>query len=254
MATGELCRKYSRCASIDDIRTIIKSETSKDNIAELLTQQYSSFSRLWQETYDESNKFQGEVGLAPRHSKIGMVTGTVLHCLLALERSLAMRKASERSLKIVRVELSSTGERFVGVKFPADEAAFDSLRTTMATLKLARNGGAGNLFIDEVPKAIQENSISWISTPPTTMKSFFKTTNGNMRIITKRKLPSGNVTPIRKFPSSNNTPKLNGEHKKLKKISAAKPKEKNVDLNQYITVTLTASESSCLQTVNISSL
>jgi len=175
-SSADLKNTYKLVASIDDIKTLMKdscSEWSAETMVKLMAENHPVLTKLWIDTYRKSNQFNSEVGMAARHSKIGMVTGAVLHCLLALEKSVAMRTMAERSMKIIRVKITSTGKSLVGVKYPVDQTAIESLRTWMATLETARNG-ISHLLVDEAPPPIQPKSISWISTPPKTMKSFFK--------------------------------------------------------------------------------
>ena len=219
--TEDLSRKYRLVASIDDVKALLENEGSKETVVELMTENHSVFSTLWIDTYTASNKFTTGDGLAPRQSKLGMVTGAVLHCLLALEKSVAMRKLSERSLKIIRVEISSTGQRFVGMKYPVDNAALDSLLSTMAALKEARSGASNDLFIDEPPSSVQPKSVSWLSTPPKTMKSFFQAVNGG----TKRKVQESSMTPNKKgrVTEMNKTPSsTSGKSKAI--TSSGRPK------------------------------
>ncbi len=167
---------------------------SKEELVALMEEKYESLCTLWKHTFIESSKTRQLNGLAPRCTKLGMVTGAVLHCLPALEKSVIMRKLSERSLKIIRVETSKDGQRLVGMRYPVDDAALVNLRLTMQTLKDARGGTdsseKGN-FRDEVPGPIQAKSVKWMAAPPKTMKSFFKTTT------MKRKKPTtSNITPL----------------------------------------------------------
>ncbi len=188
MSTSDLNRKYNLIASIDDVRDLLRNgnpDTSSDpqlqtvvtleTLLSILSQNYSTFSRMWQSAYDSSNNYQGDVGLAPRRAKIGMVTGSVLPCLPILEKSVAsMEKQSDRSLKIVRVEASGTNQRYVGIKFPVKGEAIESLTTNMEKQKKAGLDSNGGNFIDEIPDDIQEKSVSWVTSPPVTMKTFFK--------------------------------------------------------------------------------
>jgi len=191
-ASADLVRKYKLVTSLDDIKNIMNKSLSKEHLVRVMEKKNASFCKLWNDTFVESNKLSHENGLAPRCSKLGMITGAVLHCLLALENSVAMRKLSERSLKIIRVETSKNGQRLVGMRYPVDDAALINLRVAMQTLKAARSGtSSSGFFIDESPGDISAKSVAWLSSPPKTMESFFKTT------ATKRKEPpAGRITPI----------------------------------------------------------
>lgn len=161
--TDDLLRKYRLVSSIDDIKNFLENNRTNEHMVKKMIEIHGVFTQVWIDTYNNSNKFKSEVGLAARNSKLGMMTGSVLHCLPALESSVASRKLSERSLKIIRVEISSTGERFVGMRYPVDEAALMNLRTTMATLKAARSSNSSNSFRDEAPSSVQEKSVSWLT-------------------------------------------------------------------------------------------
>jgi len=179
--TADLERNYKLVASIDDIKAILNDNCTRKNLTISMETKHPRFCKLWTDTFIESNKFHPETGLAPRCSKLGMVTGAVLHCLLALEHSVVMRNSmSERSLKIIRVETSNDGQRFVGVKYPVDDAALVSLKAAMKTLEAARNGASIGL-LDEEPGPVQLKSVIWLSSAPKTMKSFFKATSSKRK-------------------------------------------------------------------------
>ena len=189
--TSDLTRKYKLVASLDDIRNIVKSSRKKEDLMKSMEQKYQSFCELWNNTYYESNKLHHENGLAPRCSELVMVTGAVLHCLVALEHSVITRKLSERSLKIIRVETSKNGRKFVGVRYPVDDAALMNLRMVMETLKTARCGASNiDLFVDESPGIIQNKSVEWLTSAPKTMKSFFNSTGK------KAKRPVKTISPV----------------------------------------------------------
>ena len=191
MSTVDLERKYRCVASIDDMKTILKGDPTVENVVKVMKDEHSNFYKLWSDTFVESNKFESGNGLAPRCTKLGMVTGAVLHCILALEQSVVMRKMSERALKIIRVESSKNGHRLVGMRYPIDDAAIINLRTAMQMLNEARRG-TSNDRLDEKPGSIQPKSVAWLSNKPKTMKSYFKMS------APKRKESSlpGRITPV----------------------------------------------------------
>ena len=231
MATADLLQKYNLVASIDDINDLMQSSQSEDGIysaplvMERTKEEFNSFYKIWNSVYETSNKFEGELGLAPRRSKLGIISGAVLHCLPALEKALVLRRLSERSLKVIRVESSNTGKRSVGFKIPVDVEALVSIRSTMATLKEARSGIAFNqLIIDEHPGNVQPKSVSWLSQPPKTMRSFFNTisSSSNGSNNTRKTLsPQKRTNAKRKLSSDNiNSKRLKGSQSKSTTITS----------------------------------
>mmetsp|Transcript_31465 Transcript_31465/g.46405 ORF Transcript_31465/g.46405 Transcript_31465/m.46405 type:complete len:1291 (+) Transcript_31465:79-3951(+) len=195
-STADLEKRYKLVASVDDVKNIMNDTRSKEDLMTVLEEKYPMFWKLWNDTFVESNNVGLENGLAPRCSKLGIVTGAVLHCLPALEQSVATRKLAERSLKIIRVETSTNVQRMVGMRYPVDNEALINLRCTMQTLTAARAGGdgaaKGGIFIDEMPGPIQGKSVEWISSPPKTMKSFF---TPDSKVMKRKHLPNEKNTP-----------------------------------------------------------
>ena len=72
MSTADLERKYRLVASIDDIRRDLKGNISPESVIELLKEKHESFVDLWEETYSSADAFDGTLGMAPRHSKLGI--------------------------------------------------------------------------------------------------------------------------------------------------------------------------------------
>lgn len=217
MPTGDLHHKYRLIASLDDVKNIANEESSVDDVVGVMQSKFIDVFNIWKQTYIASDIIENNVGLAARHSRFGMVTGAVLHCLLALERVVAGRKMAERSLKVIRVEITSTGQRLVGVKFPVDDLALTNLRSTMTILKAARAGMVGEglvAFIDDSPEPVQERSVIWLTTKPKTMQSFFGSVNNPKDKIMKTNSNVGRndfsligvkrKEPICPIPMSNN--------------------------------------------------
>jgi len=174
-STEDLERKYRLVASVEDVGDLFAGSgvPGGESVAGAVAQNWPEFNTLWTRTYTESDGYRAKNGLAPRLSKIGLVTGAVLHCLPALEKSVASRALSERSLKIIRVELSGSGQRFVGMKYPVDDEALGSLRSALSALGEERGGASLSGFVDEPLSPLQGKSISWLTSPPVTMESFF---------------------------------------------------------------------------------
>jgi len=180
MSTNDLWNKYRLLASVNDLKTLIEGKANIDyaTFSSLVQEKYSTCFSLWHQTYNVSNTFHDQIGIAPRWSKLAMVTGSVLHCLPALQKSVSMMmKQADRSLKIMRVEISSDSQQYVGMKFPVDDRALCALITILHNMK---NSYSVEGVVDELPSDIQHKSISWITTEPTTMKSFFKPKNAEL--------------------------------------------------------------------------
>ena len=179
MPTADLQQKYKLVASLDDLSILLQSrhvegKATAEVLVEQMTNEYPSFVDLWTKTFQESNKLQSEIGLAPRLSRIGIITGAVLHCLPALEKALEMRRLSERSLKVIRVEVTSNGSRIVGFRVPVDDEALESIRATLNTLQQARSGiSSYDLVSFEKPGEIQQKNVMWLTSPPKTMLNYF---------------------------------------------------------------------------------
>jgi len=171
--SADLLRKYKIVESIDDIKSTIEHNVNISAFIGVMQKKHTSFRTLWNKLYNASNSFEGEAGIAPRKSKLVLITGAVLHCLLALEKVVATRKLSERVLKVVRVEISSSGERIVGVKFPADTDAKQSLYKALKDLEASRARLLKYIYIDEQPDCIQSKSVMWLKSEPKTLLSFF---------------------------------------------------------------------------------
>lgn len=177
--SDDLLKTYQLVASLDDLRTECGDKLSFEHILEKI-KDFQTFHSLWKDIYTKSNKFTPEIGMAPRKSKMGIVSGAVLNCLPALESSLVSRKASEKALRVVRVEDSITNERFVGMKYPCDDAAIINLRATLTILRPAKSETANkNLLVEESCPSVDEKSLKWLSSAPKTMKSFFKSADSS---------------------------------------------------------------------------
>jgi hypothetical protein len=149
---------------------------SNETPADLLRRKSLKVAQLWDDAHDDSDSFDHNAGLAPRRSCLGLVTGAVLHILPALEKAVAMQvKASERALRVARAEISDTGERIVGIRFPLDDEVMTRLQTILKTdLSEASNGSAeATLFKDEDFTPVDWKSTSWATTERKTMRSFF---------------------------------------------------------------------------------
>jgi len=138
----------------------------------IITQKWSKLAKLWNEAYEESVGYLHNNGLAPRRQELGLITGAVLHIIPALEKVVMMRSSKERALKVLSVEVTSTSQRIVGVRFPVDSDAITKLKNILVDLKNARNS-EGAAFYDERFAPVCQKSMEWATTERKTMKSFF---------------------------------------------------------------------------------
>lgn len=133
---------------------------------------------LWDDAYANSNFRDHSNGLAPRISEVGLITGAVLHVLPSLEKAVQFLPQNQRSLRVMRVELSdSPGQRIVGIKFPVTEEAVGRLMSGMKDVVNARQGSLGApSYVDEPFFPIDEKAKTWATAERKTMKSFFGAT------------------------------------------------------------------------------
>lgn len=128
---------------------------------------------MWDEAYNSSNYSEHNAGLAPRRSEMGLITGAVLHILPALEKAVTfVRNAQQRSLRVMRVEITGTGQRVVGIRFPTE--SLPKLMEVMKDVSAARKGSLdAPSYFDDTFSPIDEKAMSWATTERKTMKSFF---------------------------------------------------------------------------------
>jgi hypothetical protein len=153
----------------------------EDPLLEIIKQEKRLVISLWDATFNESNYFLHTNGLAPRRSKVGLVTGAVLHILPTLENVVIHRSEKERSLKIMRAEVpisANSTRRLVGVRFPVDGEALFKLESAMESLRNDHKA-AGKAFYDESIKPIDEKSTEWATVERNTIKTFFKAVQKN---------------------------------------------------------------------------
>ncbi|KAL3827622.1 hypothetical protein ACHAXA_000495 [Cyclostephanos tholiformis] len=129
---------------------------------------------LWDDAFDNSNFADHHDGLAPRISEVGLITGAVLHILPALEKAVQFMPQSQRSLRVIRVELSESGQRLVGIKFPVSNEAIVRLMTGMKEVFLARQDSFDSpSFVDEAFSPVDKKAMLWATSERKTIKSFF---------------------------------------------------------------------------------
>jgi hypothetical protein len=118
------------------------ADAAREKRLQRIRDKYPNLCSIWDKTHEQSDSFNNKEGLAPRRSRLGIVTGAVLHVLPTLEKAVAARGTSDRALKVLRVEVTSTGQRVVGVKFPLDKAAVQRLQEVLKEFGDARQAQA----------------------------------------------------------------------------------------------------------------
>merc|ERR1712194_265567 len=152
-----------------------KEKNKKDTVSLIRSKWGRKVADLWDEAYDSSNFIDHNNGLAPRISEIGLIAGAVLHILPSLEKAVQFMPLNQRSLRVMRVEISDSGQKIVGIKFPVTQEAIGRLLTGMKEVANARQGSLGSSpsYIDTPFSPIDEKAMAWATTEKKTMKSFF---------------------------------------------------------------------------------
>jgi hypothetical protein len=159
-----------------DEKDVIKDDgnQSANEVLRIIRDKWSNIADLWDDAYDNSNFTDFHEGLAPRISEIALITGAVLHILPSLEKAVQFLPVSQRSLRVIRVELSDTGEKIVGIKFPVSDEAIVRLLAGMKEVVNARQSSSNSpSFVDEPFSPVNVKSRIWATSERKTMKSFF---------------------------------------------------------------------------------
>ena len=167
----DLQSQYNCVATIEELREL----KSKDNktLAEVFSSEYPRCSVLWSSTYEESNMFEPNRGLAPRKQEFGLVVGACMHVLPALVRAVDKRGKKDKSLRVNRISETGDGKaKFVGIRFPIDVEARELLDNALGVLMKARSG-RGRLFRDEEFARVDEKSVLWATKERKNIVSFF---------------------------------------------------------------------------------
>ena len=185
-------RNGSSDASLDE-RDAVRSEFS--DTTRLIRKNHPEVAKMWDDAYDESNYLEHHKGLAPRISELGLITGAVLHVLPALEKAVLYLKRMYRSLRVMRVELTESRERLVGIRFPLNGDAVERLTAVLKELTAARRGTLESVsFRDERFLAVDAKAACWVTAERKTMKSFFGAAapkgSGSSSVGNKRKEPT----------------------------------------------------------------
>jgi len=199
MSSHELRNKYKLLLSSDDILNSInlighgKETSEEDNVEEknekdidiiapqnakdavrVIRRKWGNIGDLWDDAYSNSNFDYHNDGLAPRISEIGLVTGAVLHVLPSLEKAVQFLPLNQRSLRVIRAELTGSGQRIVGIKFPVTDDAITRLMLGMQEVATVRKDSLDSpSYVDEVYPPVSERASAWAMTERKTMKSFF---------------------------------------------------------------------------------
>jgi len=193
---------------------------------------YPKVAKLWDEAYESSNATDHRQGLAPRISHIGLITGAVLHILPALEKAVLFLRHTHRSLRVMRVELTGSGQRIVGIKFPIDEEAVARLMTVMKDVSSARQGSLDSpSYVDQAFSPIDKKATTWATTERKTMKSFFGAAPAKKPAASTNIAGSGSISTSkhtkRKGPSFVSPQSQHASNKKNKMSKATSQQKKS---------------------------
>uniref|UniRef100_A0A6V2EFM3 Strawberry notch helicase C domain-containing protein n=2 Tax=Ditylum brightwellii TaxID=49249 RepID=A0A6V2EFM3_9STRA len=183
---------YDNNASLKGDENGTKEKSITDDVGKI-REHKPKLCKMWDKAYDESNCLEHNAGLAPRISYMGLITGAVLHILPVLEKAVLFLRHSQRSLRVIRVELTGSGQRLVGIRFPLEAEALAKFKILLNqnALSLKRNTLS---FIDEQCIPIDEKAVAWTTTPQKTMKSYFGIASSSKQSLNnnsmKRKEPS----------------------------------------------------------------
>ena len=191
---------------------------------------------MWDEAYNASDYSEHNAGLAPRRSEMGLITGAVLHILPALEKAVSfVRNAQQRALRVMRVEITGTGQRVVGIRFPTDDAAIGKLMETMKDVSAARKGSRDTpSYVDDGFSPIDEKAKTWATTERKTMKSFFGTAASRSSSTLSRSSQgsTASASSKRKQPSFVSPQLQNAASKKAKPAAKSESKKKKTPLQK----------------------
>ena len=204
MSVKDILMKYRLLVTANTILSCYANRKDKErgndkDFLSIFREKYSSVYTLWDNEYTDSDNFKRKNGHAPRKSKIGLVNGAVLHIFDALEKAVSNRGNTDRSLRVTRVKVTKPERHLVGVRFPVDDDAVARLKFYTKSLAIARGDnedlktGASRSFLesdrfkDEPLTSIDERMISWATTEPKTIRSFFAVCNKNNTENGKRK-------------------------------------------------------------------
>ena len=231
MTSKDLKMKYNIVLSLQQLASL-----DKKPVNHFIRTHHLHIAQLWDAAYQDSDTSDYQAGLAPRLTQLGLITGAVLHILPVLEKAVITMKQADRALRVVRVEITKTRERIVGIRFPIESEAVEKLRAILKSLDAARTGSADTaLFCDSKFASIDKKSMAWATREPKNMCSFFgvskqKSPRNDTRGISGKKR---NGPPII-FPScQTKLPKK----EPIKNINHTKPRKvvQNTDIKAFFT-------------------
>ena len=219
----------------DDERSSAKTLPENVDPLKKLRVKLPKVASMWDEAYNSSDHSEHNAGLAPRRSEMGLITGAVLHILPALEKAVAfVRNAQQRSLRVMRVEITGTGQRVVGIRFPTE--SLPKLMEVMKEVSAARKGSLdAPSYIDDAFSPIDEKAMTWATTERKTMKSFFgaagasksSTLSRSSSTLSRSSLGSAvSESSKRKQPTFVSSQAQNASSKRAKSTDKSKGKKK----------------------------
>lgn len=178
--TQELRHTYRLAFSCEKLYELLSEPSMTDEAVkspiQIIEGENAQLSRLWERAFKESDSYKSEKGLAPRHQKVSLVNGPVLHILPVLEKSVQFFSGKDKALKIMRAQVGS--RRIVGMRFPSGSDAIEKLRSELDKINKARSN-TGKSFTDEALAPICTKTMKWATTKRKTMKSFFEVASFN---------------------------------------------------------------------------
>ncbi|KAL7555157.1 hypothetical protein ACHAWF_018815 [Thalassiosira exigua] len=159
-------------SDVDAVKKCAENLAQRQDAASIIRSKWGTrVADLWDDAYDNSNFSFHNDGLAPRISEMALLTGAVLHILPSLEKAVQFMPGNQRSLRVMRIELSGSGQKIVGIKYPSSKEAIDRLMMVMNDLANARQGVSSvPSFLDETYSAIDEKAVARATTERKTMK------------------------------------------------------------------------------------
>ena len=213
----------------------VAEDDSKERPADVLRRTYPKVAQLWDDAYNDSDSFEHNAGLAPRRTRVGLMTGAILHVLPALEKAVLMQvKASERALRVARAEISDTRERIVGIRFPLDGEVMRRLQAILQKdlLESSKSSAEATLFKDEDFTSVDAKSTTWATSERKTMRNFFGATALTPKTDSKTPLSGSKRKENPSKVTSSFSTSMNSNGASLKKTNTitAKPSDPNTTM------------------------
>lgn len=197
------------------------------DVVGIIRSKWGSVADLWDDAYTNSNFDYHNGGLAPRITEIGLVTGAVLHILPTLEKAVQFMPQSQRSLRVMRAELSDSGRRIVGIKFPVTDEAITRLMLGMQEVATVRKASLDSpSYVDEDYPPINEKAMTWATTEKKTMKSFFSI--ATPKVAKSSSSVSGDSGTTKRSIGSNALQSVNGKKPRSTTMNIAAQKTSKI--------------------------